>query len=148
MQKIRKNSKDENLLPPIGFGTYPLKGDPCTQAVSEALRCGYRSIDTATYYDNFEAIAAALEGTSREDIYITSKVWHDSLSRENVKHDLQWTLERLRTSYLDAYLIHWPNSMIPIEETLSVMNDLRCDGFLRDIGLSNLSFGFELIGSL
>ncbi|MFS8563427.1 MAG: aldo/keto reductase [Rhabdochlamydiaceae bacterium] len=126
--------------PMIGFGTYPLTGHICTQAVKEALEAGYRVIDTATRYSNFEAIAQALKDVDRGDVYIISKVWHDMLQPENVRLDLEKTLEQLQIEYLDTYLIHWPNSQVPIDKTLRAMEELRQDKKIRHIGLSNVSF--------
>ena len=123
----------------IGFGTYPLTDDICTQAVGSALQAGYHIIDTATRYGNFAAIAKALKGKNRHEIYIISKVWHDSLMAQDVRKDLESTLKELQTDYLDAYLIHWPNSQIPIEETLTAMDALQQSQKIRHIGLSNVS---------
>ncbi len=125
--------------PAIGFGTYPLTGEKCIKAVSEALQQGYRIVDTATYYENFDAVAAAMQGWKREDIYLVSKVWHDSQTAEGVQEDLERTLLELDISYLDGYLIHWPNSAVSIEETLGAMEASRQEGKIRDIGLSNVS---------
>lgn len=123
----------------IGFGTYRLQGDICTQAVEEAINCGYRVLDTATYYNNFEAIAAAIKGVERGELYLVSKVWHDSLTPEAIRDDITTTLQKLETSYLDLYLVHWPNSCIPIEGTLVAMNELKGKGLIRAIGLSNVT---------
>ena len=125
--------------PSIGFGTYPMKDNVCTIAVSHAMDYGYRMIDTATFYDNFESIAHALQGRDRGQFYIISKVWHDQQSPIALRCDLEQTLKHLRTDYLDLYLLHWPNSTIPIEETLHAMNLLRKEGKIRHIGLSNVT---------
>ncbi len=125
--------------PLIGFGTYPLQDSICTQAIENAARCGYQIIDTATFYNNFKAIAKALKGQNRSDFYIISKVWHDMQSPENLRRDLDSTLEQLETDYLDAYLIHWPNNQIPIDQTLSEMEKLIQEKKIRHIGLSNVS---------
>ncbi len=125
--------------PVVGFGTYPLTGDVCAEAVSQATKIGYRIIDTATYYRNFEGIAKALKGQDRSRFYIVSKVWHDSQTPEGLRKDLDLTLKQLQTDYLDAYLLHWPNSEMPIEITLKAMDDLRKAKKIRHIGLSNIS---------
>ncbi len=126
-------------LPAVGFGTYPLTDQMCTDAVEEALEAGYRIIDTATRYNNFKAIAKACKKYNRKDIYIISKVWHDNLMPVDVRKDLNWTLEQLETEYLDAYLVHWPNSAVPIGKTLSAMEELRRSKKIRHIGLSNVT---------
>lgn len=125
--------------PIIGFGTYPLTGNVCTEAVEQAAKVGYRIIDTATYYRNFDGIAKALQNQDRDRFYIISKVWHDKQTPKDLRKDLNFTLEQLQTDYLDAYLLHWPNSEIPIEETLAAMDELRQDKKIRHIGLSNVS---------
>ena len=123
----------------IGFGTYPFKGKVCEEAVTWAIEAGYTMFDTATFYDNFEPIAAALRGRKREDFYLISKVWHDKQAANDLRRDLEKTLEALQTDYLDAYLIHWPNSQVPIAETLSAMEKLRQEKKIRDIGVSNVT---------
>lgn len=125
--------------PAVGLGTYPFKGEECTHSVSLAAQIGYRIIDTATYYDNFEAISQALQSFDRRDFYLISKVFPESQTPEGLRKDLQSTLKRLNTSYLDAYLLHWPNHKIPIEQTLHTMNELSAEGLIRHIGLSNVT---------
>ncbi len=125
--------------PVIGFGTYPLKNEKCFDAVNHAAQCGYRIIDTATFYDNFEPISRALNAFGRKNFYLISKVWPDSQTPERIKSDIESTLKRLQTTYVDAYLLHWPNSNIPIEDTLHTMNQLRMNGKIRHIGLSNVN---------
>lgn len=125
--------------PIVGFGTYPLKNDICVQAVGQALCDGYRIIDTATYYFNFDAIAKALKNRDRSQLYLISKVWHDKQAPADLKKDLEQTLKELQIDYLDAYLLHWPNSKISIEKTLNAMEELRRSNKIRHIGLSNIS---------
>lgn len=126
---------DGNEYPAIGFGTYRLTGEICRNAVSEAIQTGYRIIDTAAYYTNFASIAEALKGHDREQFYLISKVWHDMQEPDNIRLDFEKALRELETDYLDAYLIHWPNSKIPIEKSLGAMRDLP----VRHIGLSNVT---------
>ncbi|MFZ0566315.1 MAG: aldo/keto reductase [Chlamydiales bacterium] len=125
--------------PAVGFGTFRLKNEACTQAVKEAINAGYRIIDTATLYENFRAIARALKGQDRSHFYLISKVWPDRHLPENLRKDLDQTLEQLEIDYLDAYLLHWPNSKIPIGPTLNAMEQLRKEGKIRHIGLSNVT---------
>ena len=125
--------------PAVGFGTYPLKEEICIQAVKEAGKIGYRIIDTATHYENFKAIATALKGQNRSHFYLISKVWHDMQFPGNLRKDLDRALEQLETDYIDAYLLHWPNSKTPIEITLNAMEELRKENKIRQIGLSNVS---------
>lgn len=114
-------------------------GKVCTEAVEQAAKIGYRIIDTATYYRNFDGIANALKDQDRRRFYLISKVWHNEQSPADLRKDLERALEQLQTEYLDAYLLHWPNSEISIEETLTAMDELRQEKKIRHIGLSNIS---------
>lgn len=128
-----------NANPPIGFGTWPNKSIECTKAVEEALELGYTIFDTATFYDNFEAIRDAIINRNREELTIISKVWPSQQSPADLKSDLEDTLKRLNTPYIDIYLLHWPNSKIPIYKTLQAMEELRKGGKIRQIGVSNFT---------
>lgn len=123
----------------IGCGTFPLQGELCSAAITRAIELGYSIIDTATHYENFESIATVLEKYDRKALYVISKVWPDSHTAQLVRDDLLRTLQQLRTPYLDAYLVHWPNSSVPIKETLSAMQELQKQGLIRHIGLSNVT---------
>lgn len=125
--------------PAVGFGTFPFKGEICFNAVMSACEFGYRIIDTATYYQNFEPISDILQQYSRSDFYVISKVWHNSHTRQLLREDLSITLERLQTSYLDAYFLHWPNSKVSIEESLCTLEQFRKNNQIRHIGLSNVT---------
>jgi len=130
---------DKVDYPIVGLGTYPSTGEVCREAVEKAVQNGYRIIDTATYYRNFDAIAEALKNQDRSLFYIISKVWHTDQAPEELRADLKQTLQQLHTDYLDAYLLHWPNSAIPIEKTLGAMDELRKAKKIRHLGLSNVS---------
>ena len=125
--------------PGIGFGTYPLQGDTCFQSIIKAGEGGYRIIDTASFYENFIPIGNALKTLGRENFYIISKVWQNAQTPEAIKKDIEVTLKQLQTTYLDAYLLHWPNSKIPIEDTMHTMKNLIKDKRVRHIGLSNVN---------
>lgn len=123
----------------IGFGTYPLKGSQCEKAVGSALKLGYRMIDTATFYENFLPIKAAISGYKRHEIAITSKVWPDSQTPELLEEDLKNTLKQLDTAYIDDYLLHWPNSRLPIKDVFVTLNYFKEQGLVKRIGLSNVT---------
>lgn len=78
---------DQIEYPIVGFGTYPLVGEKCTVAIEEAVKMGFRIIDTATFYQNFQAIAKAIQNYDRKQFYIISKVWHDKQSPEELMKD-------------------------------------------------------------
>lgn len=130
---------DGIVYPMVGFGTWPSTGDTCKKAVIEAIQAGYRMIDTATLYKNFGPIAKALAGQDRSEFYLISKVWHDQHLPDDLTRDLETTLAELKIDYLDAYLLHWPNSAIPIEKTFGAMEALKRKGKIRHVGLSNVT---------
>lgn len=127
------------VYPAIGYGTYPQHGEICYQCVAHAAELGYRIIDTATYYRNFVPISEAVKPYGRQSFYIISKVWHDAQQPEQLHEDINMTLKQLHTTYIDAYLLHWPNSKVSIEDTLRTMDELRTKGLIRHIGLSNVN---------
>lgn len=130
---------DQVEYPAVGFGTYPLQGESCFNATTKAASLGYRIIDTATFYQNLIPIGRVLQQYGRDHFYVISKVWPDSQTAAGIYQDLDRTLAQLQTDYLDAYLVHWPNHNIPIEETLGAMNQLRLAKKIHHIGLSNVT---------
>lgn len=123
----------------VGVGTYPLKNEACFTAVGIAYELGYKIIDTATYYRNFDPISQILKKYGRKNFYIISKVWPNSHTRQLLQEDLRMTLDKLQTTYLDAYFLHWPNSKVPIDETLQTLEEFRAKKLIRHIGLSNVT---------
>ena len=97
-------------IPAVGFGTFQAKPDEVGRAVEAALRAGYRHIDGASIYGNEREVGEALKrsGISRDDVFITGKLWNNKHRAEDVEAALDQTLSDLGTSYLDLYLIHWP----------------------------------------
>lgn len=131
--------KTGDEIPQLGLGTYRLKGEEGLEAVKQALEIGYNHIDTAEMYDNEEIIGKAIEQYERSKLFVTSKVWPTNLHYEDVLNSCNTTLDKLGTSYLDLYLIHWPKESIPIGETLEAMGDLAEEGKVRNIGVSNFN---------
>ncbi|MFN8769640.1 MAG: aldo/keto reductase [Neisseriaceae bacterium] len=125
--------------PMVGFGSDKLLGKVCVDAIVQAAEAGYRIIDSATAYKNLDAIGDALQQLDRKQFYIISKVWHNMLYPEDVNRDLEETLKKLKTDYLDAYLIHWPNRSIPIEKTLLAMEKSRQQNKIHHVGMSNVT---------
>lgn len=119
---------NDKVYPTVGFGTFPFKDQVCFKAVMEAIQEGYRIIDTATFYDNFIPIGQAINEFNRTDFYLISKVWPNAHTKIGLLKDIQHTIKCLNTEYLDAYLLHWPNHNISIEETLSAMQELKSAG--------------------
>lgn len=126
-------------IPALGLGTWQLRGNQCTETVKLALELGYTHIDTAEIYGNQKEIGAAIKGFEREALFIVSKVWSTHLHFNDVLQACDSTLRDLGTDYLDLFLIHWPNKKVPVQETLRAMQQLRKDGKIRAIGVSNFS---------
>ncbi len=133
-------------VPALGLGTWDLRGENCTEAVLHALSLGYRHIDTAQGYDNEEFVGEGLQkaGISREEIFLVTKIKPDNFSREQVLVSTAESLGKLQTDYVDLLLLHWPNPDVPLGETLGAVLELREQGAVRHIGVSN--FPSRLVG--
>lgn len=128
-------------VPQLGFGTWKLKEQAAYQSVAMALETGYRHIDTADVYGNHAEVGQAIRdsGLNRTEIFLTSKLWHSDLQAEPAQNAIRRILQELQTDYLDLYLIHWPNHVIPIEETLGAMQSMVEQGLIRAYGVSNFT---------
>ena len=134
-------------IPVIGFGTWQTPdGDVAYLSVLDALKAGYRHIDTAAAYGNEASVGRAIKdsGIPREELFVTSKLWNDSHSYEAAKIALDKSLDLLGLDYLDLYLIHWPNPLINRRdwdkanaEAWRYMEDAYTEGKIRAIGVSN-----------
>jgi diketogulonate reductase-like aldo/keto reductase len=126
-------------MPVLGLGTWQLEGKGGVEAVQLALRLGYTHIDTAEIYGNQREIGIAIKGHDRKRLFITSKVWYTHLRKRDVLAACTQTLKELGTTYLDLYLIHWPNSAVPLQETFEALKELHDDGKVRAVGVSNFT---------
>lgn len=134
-------------IPCVGYGTFRTPADVAEQAVADAIKVGYRHIDTAAVYGNEEAVGKGIKdsGIDRQDLFVTSKLWNDQRGYESTKQAFQATLDRLQMDYLDLYLIHWPANEKQFggqakeinAETWRAMEELYQAGKIRAIGLSN-----------
>jgi 2,5-diketo-D-gluconate reductase A len=131
---------DDNTIPQLGFGVFQVPEEDTAEAVLHALKTGYRLIDTAEAYGNEEGVGDALArgGLSREDVFVTTKLWNSHQGREQAQPALERSLSRLGFDYVDLYLIHWP---VPSQDqyvaTWQALCDLRAEGKARSIGVSN-----------
>jgi 2,5-diketo-D-gluconate reductase B len=139
METIKLKSGEH--IPVLGLGTWRLKGKTGKEAVKTALEIGYRMIDTAEFYGNHKEIAEAIKmsGVLRKDIFITTKVPPFKLGRNSVLNSVKQYCRELETDYLDLLLIHWPNPVISVEETLLAFDQLKNEGTIRAYGVSNFS---------
>ena len=126
-------------IPAIGFGTWPMRGEACARMVSEALKIGYRHIDTAQGYQNEADVGAgiAASGVPADDIFVTTKVTPERTSKALLVRSVEESLRKLRRDKVDLLLVHWPNPKIPVGETIAALCDAKRQGLARHIGLSN-----------
>jgi 2,5-diketo-D-gluconate reductase A len=136
MQKVVLNNGVE--MPILGFGVFQIPdAEECERSVSEALRTGYRLIDTAAAYQNEEAVGEAIKrsGLAREEIFVTTKLWIQDAGYESAKKAFERSLQRLQLDYLDLYLIHQPFG--DVYGSWRAMEELYREGRVRAIGVSN-----------
>ena len=124
-------------IPIVGFGTYKLDNDEVCNMVKEAIKLGYRSIDTASFYKNEEGVGKGIKESNinREDLFITTKVWIDDDGYENTIKAFEKSLAKLDLEYIDLYLVPWPTEKI--KETWRALEDLYRKGMVRAIGVCN-----------
>ncbi len=123
-------------MPLLGFGTWQITGEDAVNATAAALAAGYRHLDTATVYGNEAEVGSALAGVAREDVFVTTKV--PPSRRDKELDTLRQSLDLLTLSYVDLWLIHWPEQGAEIamwEQLLAA----REQGLVRDVGVSNYS---------
>lgn len=132
-------------IPKLGFGTYRLRGREASDLVSLALRNGYRHLDTAQMYRNEMEVGRAIRQSSldRDDLWVTTKVWHTELSSERFLPSVEASLDRLSLDYVDLLLIHWPSPEVSVEEAVTNLMMAQDRDLCRAIGVSN--FNMELM---
>ena len=136
MQKIKLNNGVE--MPILGFGVYQVPdAEECERSVLEAIHTGYRLIDTAAAYMNEKAVGNAIKesGVTREELFITTKLWIQDTGYENTKKAYEKSLSRLGLDYLDLYLIHQPFG--DVYGSWRAMEELYLEGRIKAIGVSN-----------
>ena len=128
-------------IPRIGCGTWELRGEACAMIVAEALRLGFRHIDTAQGYDNEAAVGEGIVASAipREKIFVTTKVRPQLVGDGPLQRSVEDSLKRLRTDTIDLLLIHWPNPEVPLAETMKALSDVKRSGLARHIGVSNFT---------
>lgn len=134
-------------IPCVGFGTWQTtNGKVAVESVEEALKVGYRHIDTAAIYGNEENVGIAIKnsGIKRENLFITTKVWNTDQGYENTLKAFETSIKKLGVEYVDLYLIHWPVPKIFKDnwesvsiETYKALEKLYKDGKVKAIGVSN-----------
>ena len=135
MKTVKLNNGIE--MPMIGYGVWQIAPEDCCKYVSEALKAGYRSIDTAQAYYNEEGVGEAVSksGIPRDEIFLTTKVWISNAGEEKAARSIDESLSKLRTDYIDLLLIHQPFG--DYYGTYRAMEKAYKNGKVRAIGLSN-----------
>lgn len=147
---MKKNIlNDGNKIPMVGFGTYKATNESGYEVILDAIKAGYRLLDTAKLYENEEDVGRAIKESKipREEFFITSKLDRNMLGYETAKSELEKTLKRLDTDYIDLYLLHWPRAdyghpdfedwkRLDIE-SWRALEEMQKEGKIRSIGVSN-----------
>lgn len=127
-------------MPLLGFGVFQMQdSEECERSVYDAIRTGYRLIDTAASYGNEEAVGRAIKrsGVPREELFVTTKLWIQDAGDERTRPAFERSLQRLQLEYLDLYLIHQPIG--DVYGAWRVMERLYQEGQIRAIGVSNFA---------
>ncbi len=130
------------VVPCVGLGVFQVEpGDATRRSVRWALEAGYRHIDTAKLYANEEDVGLAVRasGLAREEVFVTTKLWHTDHGFDAARAAFRGSLGRLRLGYVDLYLIHWPTAASPAARADSwrALERLRDEGQCRAVGVSN-----------
>lgn len=128
-------------IPAIGLGTWELRGRDCARVVEQALRLGYRHVDTAQMYENEREVGDGVRssGVPRNDVFVTTKVWTTHFAPLDLERSTKESLARLRFDHVDLLLLHWPNPQVPLSETLGALARMKQQGLARHIGISNFT---------
>ena len=154
---MKYETLNNTQIPKIGLGSARLGGrfvggiladrnhdEFFLSALRSALNLGYTHFDTAELYGGGHAeelIGRAIHesGRKRETFFVTTKIWPTNLSYKNVLRSCENSLRRLQMDYIDSYLIHWPNTLVPMRETFRALNQLIKEGKIKHIGVSNFN---------
>jgi 2,5-diketo-D-gluconate reductase B len=128
-------------IPAIGLGTWELRGRACARVVEQAIKLGYRHIDTAQVYENEREVGEGVRasGVKREDVFVTTKIWTSHFAPHELERSTKESLARLRLTEVDLLLLHWPNPHVPLSETLGALAHAKRLGLARHIGVSNFT---------
>lgn len=138
MQTVEANGAS---IPILGLGTWDLRGKVCTRIVTQALRLGYRHVDTAQMYDNEREVGEGVRasGLPREQVFVTTKVWWTHFAAGELERSVAESIAKLRLRYIDLLLLHWPNSSVPLAETLTALGRVKREGLANHVGVSNFT---------
>jgi 2,5-diketo-D-gluconate reductase B len=132
---------NNDKIPALGLGTYPMQGKQCYDIVRLALEMGYRHFDTAESYKNEESVGLAIydSGIPRNQIFLTTKCGFLSATADNIHKEFSKSLNLLHTDYVDLLLYHWHHENTSMNESLGALEDIRKSGRTRRIGVGNFT---------
>jgi 2,5-diketo-D-gluconate reductase B len=128
-------------IPAIGLGTWELRGRACARLVEQAIKLGYRHIDTAQIYENEREVGEGIRasGVRRDQVFVTTKIWTTHFAPHDLERSTKDSLAKLRLAEVDLLLLHWPNAQVPLQETLGALAHVKTLGMARHIGVSNFT---------
>jgi len=128
-------------IPVLGYGSYSMSRPDMLRMVPQALKAGFRHIDTAQVYRNEGEVGEGIanSGVARADIFITTKVWVSNYPPHKFAASVDESLKKLRTDYVDLLLLHWPNDAVPLADQIGALNATVRAGKVRHIGVSNFN---------
>jgi 2,5-diketo-D-gluconate reductase B len=127
-------------IPIVGLGTWALRGRECARLVEQAIRIGYRHIDTAQMYENEREVGEGVRASGlRAEVMVTTKVQPTLLAPADLERSVKESLAKLQLDTIDLLLIHWPNPRVPLAETLGAMAKMKREGFVQALGVSNFT---------
>jgi 2,5-diketo-D-gluconate reductase B len=138
MQAVEANGA---RIPLVGLGTWELRGRICARIVEQALRLGYRHLDTAQAYDNEREVGEGLHasGVKRAEVFVTTKVWPSNFAPRDLERSAKESLMKLRLPEVDLLLLHWPSTQVPLADTMGALCRMKALGVARHIGVSNFT---------
>lgn len=128
-------------IPALGFGTFRMPDADVHRILPEALKLGFRHVDTAQAYGNEQAVGDVIKasGIARQEIFLTTKVWVDRVGNAAFIASVDESLAKLKADHVDLLLLHWPQSEMPLADRIGALNELRKAGKVKNIGVSNFS---------
>jgi 2,5-diketo-D-gluconate reductase B len=140
---MKAEDRLSGIMPVMGLGTWEMTGGNCISSVANALDIGYRHIDTAQIYGNQREVGKGIRqsGVKREEVFVTTKVATFNLTPSGIRQSVPISLEKLDMQYVDLLLIHWPTRSMVLENCLETMFELKENGLVRNVGVSNFDPG-------
>jgi len=128
-------------IPLLGLGTWDVRGRNCVSQVAQALKLGYRHVDTAQAYENEAEVGEGIRksGVKRDAIFLTTKVSHTNFRADALERSVEESLAKLKLPHIDLLLLHWPNPSVQLKETIGALCKMKTRGLARHVGVSNFT---------